>query len=81
LSKSLIKTKIDMTFCSLERVQLYRNADLLLAMTYYTEELCDVTEMFGALQLCERVCDKCHIRKHIAGRFKKYRSDVTKDTT
>jgi hypothetical protein len=38
---------------SLECVQLYRKDDLFLAMTYYMEELFDVTEMFGALQLCE----------------------------
>ena len=81
LSKLLIKTKIDMTFCSLECVQLYLSADMLMAMTYYMEELCDVTEMFGALQLCERVCDKCHIRRHIASTFEKCRSDITKDTS
>jgi hypothetical protein len=39
LSKSFLKTKIDMTFYSLECVQLYCNADLLLVMTYYMEEL------------------------------------------
>ena len=61
--------------------KLYRKDDLLLAMTYYMEELFDVSEMFGALQLCERVCDKCHIRRHIASRFEKHRSDITKDTT
>jgi len=81
LSKSLTKAKINMTFCNLECVQLYLNADLLLAMTHYMEELCDVTEVFGALQLRERVCDKCRIRRHIASRFDKHRSDITKETT
>jgi hypothetical protein len=81
LSKSLIKPKIDTTFCSLECVQLCHKDDLLLAMTYCMEELFDVTEMFGALKLCERVCDKCHIRRHIASRFEKHGSDITKDTT
>jgi hypothetical protein len=70
-----------MTFCNLECVQLYLKDDLLLAMTYIMEELSDVTEMFGSLQLCERVCDKCHIRRHIASRFEEHRSDITKDTS
>jgi hypothetical protein len=37
--------------------------------------------MFGALQLCERVCDKCHIRRYITSWFEKHRSNITKDTS
>lgn len=37
--------------------------------------------MFGALQLCERVCNKCHIRRYITSWFEKHGSNITKNTS